>query len=70
MPASASKVLSTRALCVGFVLLSTSVLSIKLFAVTAVPANVDSKFKDTTFWKKVWPPVTTEPFLNTWLPNR
>ena len=49
MPASASKVLSTRALCVGFVLLSTSVLSIKLFAVTAVPANVDSKFKDTTF---------------------
>jgi hypothetical protein len=65
VPASASKVLSTRALCVGLVLLSTSVLSLKSLTVTAEPKKVESNFKKVTFWKKVWPPVTTEPFLNT-----
>ena len=53
VPGSASKALRTRAFFVGFVLSSTSVLSMKLFAVTAEPKNVESSFRYVTFWKKV-----------------
>ena len=59
----------TSALFVGVEILSTIVDPTKDVVFTVVPLYVESNFRYVQSWRYVVPPVTTEPFLKTWLLN-